>query len=719
MPFLLIQIFFLLLLAALCGALLTYWWMNNRFEDVTESHAELIDQNRRLADVTGGLSRKDLDESLAGLNAKIEGMRPSSMDPVMSRLTSVERALTAVRIPPPDFSAMERRFDLIEGHLTRPGGDIDGLHTRLAGIEGELADMRRAMVGVSGVDLSPLNSKLGQLEDFVRVSQANLVQTIQKQDPEKGDENTLAEVHNRLAMIELTLESLEFPSPNFEPVHTQLSALESKLTELGNRIDGARRADFDALSARLTGLSDAISRLGPPDMSHLHQRFANIDAALASLSMPEPNLRPIQERLDILQAEMLSPRGELQSLQPKLQVLETSLNGLGERMAALQNADLSKVEARLSDIETSILSLADADDGDVDARLKEIERVVVGLRNTDLTPVEAEMSRVSAALNGLRDVDLRPVEEQLVQIGNMVANIRNIDVRPLEDQLVQVQRMIASIETGQVDLGPLEARLRNDLEMVTRAVSAIRMPDLDGLGLRLTSIERAMADISTIEPDLRPIHTMMRGLERAIESLDRDNMDMSPVNMRLSDMEAALRDLSQRREDINLSPVLNAVYAMDDRMDLEALENRLTSIEYGLAAVHHMLRSRAEAGLTRFEPLPRPPQRRKDTAFSNEPIRTTREPVAPSQEPRGANLLNEPVYGAGDDLEQIDGVGPMLSALLNDIGVYYFWQVAEWTNEDVEAVDSLLLHFRGRIERDHWVEQARKLMYQPGAAKRP
>ena len=79
----------------------------------------------------------------------------------------------------------------------------------------------------------------------------------------------------------------------------------------------------------------------------------------------------------------------------------------------------------------------------------------------------------------------------------------------------------------------------------------------------------------------------------------------------------------------------------------------------------------------------------------------------------------EPVFGQKDNLEEINGVGPMLGDLLNDIGVYYFWQVAEWTPENVEYVDGLLAHFRGRIDRDNWVGQARVLADEPGAARRP
>ena len=45
---------------------------------------------------------------------------------------------------------------------------------------------------------------------------------------------------------------------------------------------------------------------------------------------------------------------------------------------------------------------------------------------------------------------------------------------------------------------------------------------------------------------------------------------------------------------------------------------------------------------------------------------------------------------------------------LNSLGVYSYAQVANWTNEDIERT-SQMLEFKGRIERENWVEQARIL----------
>ncbi|MEL6317046.1 MAG: helix-hairpin-helix domain-containing protein, partial [Pseudomonadota bacterium] len=71
-------------------------------------------------------------------------------------------------------------------------------------------------------------------------------------------------------------------------------------------------------------------------------------------------------------------------------------------------------------------------------------------------------------------------------------------------------------------------------------------------------------------------------------------------------------------------------------------------------------------------------------------------------------LLSDPSRGAKDDLKAIEGVGPRLEALLNDLGVYYYDQIASLSAEDIAWIDAKL-RFKGRIVRDRWVVQAAEL----------
>jgi len=86
--------------------------------------------------------------------------------------------------------------------------------------------------------------------------------------------------------------------------------------------------------------------------------------------------------------------------------------------------------------------------------------------------------------------------------------------------------------------------------------------------------------------------------------------------------------------------------------------------------------------------------------------------AAPSEDAE-AEEADKPLFeappGDPDDLKKIAGIGPALERRLHRLGVTKIEQVANFTDEDIENVDTVL-NFKGRIQRDDWVGQARSLI---------
>lgn len=61
-----------------------------------------------------------------------------------------------------------------------------------------------------------------------------------------------------------------------------------------------------------------------------------------------------------------------------------------------------------------------------------------------------------------------------------------------------------------------------------------------------------------------------------------------------------------------------------------------------------------------------------------------------------------------DDLKQLSGVGPALEKKLHENGVTSFSQIAGWSKADIADMDEKL-SFKGRIDREDWVAQAKTL----------
>jgi predicted flap endonuclease-1-like 5' DNA nuclease len=70
------------------------------------------------------------------------------------------------------------------------------------------------------------------------------------------------------------------------------------------------------------------------------------------------------------------------------------------------------------------------------------------------------------------------------------------------------------------------------------------------------------------------------------------------------------------------------------------------------------------------------------------------EPVAPPLEP--------------DDLTQMVGIGAKMAAALAERGVTRFEHIAAWTDDDIAAAEKDL-KLMGRVKRENWIAQARRL----------
>jgi len=65
--------------------------------------------------------------------------------------------------------------------------------------------------------------------------------------------------------------------------------------------------------------------------------------------------------------------------------------------------------------------------------------------------------------------------------------------------------------------------------------------------------------------------------------------------------------------------------------------------------------------------------------------------------------------GPPDDLQRLKGVGPKFAAMLNDLRIIRFDQLARLSDTDIESLDAQLGPFAGRLRRDQIPLQAEYL----------
>jgi len=162
----------------------------------------------------------------------------------------------------------------------------------------------------------------------------------------------------------------------------------------------------------------------------------------------------------------------------------------------------------------------------------------------------------------------------------------------------------------------------------------------------------------------------------------------------------ALEPLQEETEDLR-AKLKGAQAELDElrrlRVEAQQLRDTVESLRKSLAE--------AEARTSVSGGTPAPPPQQEPASESQ---------GAPSAEDLNARVkhIAERTRGGEpapeDDLKQIRGVGPVIERMLKEMGITSYRQIANFTNEDIDQVAAAMGSFRGRIQRDGWVEGARK-----------
>ena len=220
--------------------------------------------------------------------------------------------------------------------------------------------------------------------------------------------------------------------------------------------------------------------------------------------------------------------------------------------------------------------------------------------------------------------------------------------------------------------------------------------------------------------EIRKIQSLLSDNQKKIQKLCQDNQDVIDSTSLLKELNYQVRDMQHQLTMHKRKLVAYREAAKKFKSDLDQAEERKKDFleEIGMydeyvsiqAAVRLTSDNKASEKIERDFPALSDNQKVKnriseELSFGAPDAITTE--ISETIEPNSITVFSE--IDDYDDLSQIKGIGSKFEILLNNEGIHTFEQIANWTEDEVKEQDKRLV-FRGRIEREGWVEQARQII---------
>lgn len=235
------------------------------------------------------------------------------------------------------------------------------------------------------------------------------------------------------------------------------------------------------------------------------------------------------------------------------------------------------------------------------------------------------------------------------------------------EQRHALERKVESLESEHTSLTERLAAAKDEQESLNSMLANARR--------RLENLDAVEHKTIALEADNSDMRHKLELSNREIEKLKRNADEIDDLRQQNRELARCLDSMEKSRRQYEKD-------ARRYREQFESSEKESNTLRMRLGDI--------EKGLTEMQ------------AAEAEAREVTRKPPS---------LVKAPAPGEGDDLTQIVGVGKVFESMLHDLGIYYFRQIATFGPSDLARVNAELKEFKGRIENDDWIGQARELHY--------
>ena len=271
---------------------------------------------------------------------------------------------------------------------------------------------------------------------------------------------------------------------------------------------------------------------------------------------------------------------------------------------------------------------------------------------------------------------LNSVRNQSQVLQSEFIKSRNFYKAELKKAFEKRQALEVSIDNARAEQDSLRNLLtgsRSEQESVNRMLESARN--------RLAEIDKLERDVVRLEADNAQLNHDAALAKQETDSLKRDVAELDELQVQNTELSEVVKSMETSRRQYEQDAKRYQGVASQSEKQSETLRIRLDEVEQNFLEL----------------------EKQQQNA-----IRQAREEAATASNPSGRD--DQPAQEV-DDLKQITGIGKVFEGALNELGVYSFRQLANFGIADIARVNTKLKEFKGRMEQDDWIGQAKELLF--------
>ena len=257
----------------------------------------------------------------------------------------------------------------------------------------------------------------------------------------------------------------------------------------------------------------------------------------------------------------------------------------------------------------------------------------------------------------------------------------------------------------------LEAEKEKSLALQTEKITLegnLRKKE-EELAQKQTELHNLVEKLEAAESEKRNALTELYEAQQTVEKLEASHHSYASTIDDLNNQIIGLNTKNEHLiEEINAQNALAAAAPVQTVADEETV-NRLDAVEEQLQAVIDQNKE-LRALLDKIGV-------KSQLGNSDESEPAVEELVSKGKSVLEGKIIEKPNHV--DDLTKIKGLGSFTEKKLNELGIFTYRQIADWSDDMVEYITKEIAYIPGRIAKDKWIEQATALMQNEPVTKLP